>query len=115
MDDPDIPGVKVLTARNDESEMRCVQNYRLLWFWYYSAEEGEGEGVEVTSVMKGSLAGLAGVKDGDRIVKIDGEPVADLFDLKRLLTFMEKRIGTITVLRDGGTKDLTFDRAWTAP
>jgi S1-C subfamily serine protease len=48
-------------------------------------------GVRVTSVEAGSPAGRAGLADGDVIVAFDGQPIASVDDLHRLLT--EARVG----------------------
>jgi S1-C subfamily serine protease len=57
-------------------------------------------GVVVLSVESGSPAERAGVRDGDVIVALEGEPVAGVDDLHRLLT--DARVGVqsgITVIR----------------
>jgi len=57
-------------------------------------------GVVVLSVEEGSPARRAGLRDGDVIVALEGEPVAGVDDLHRLLT--DVRVGvscTLTVLR----------------
>jgi serine protease DegS len=40
---------------------------------------GDKPGVGVTSVLDGGPAKAAGMQDGDRIVKIGGEPVKDIY------------------------------------
>jgi S1-C subfamily serine protease len=57
-------------------------------------------GALVQSVEDGSPAKRAGLRDGDIIVALEGQPVAGVDDLHRLLT--EVRVGvscTLTVLR----------------
>jgi S1-C subfamily serine protease len=58
------------------------------------------EGILVISVENGSPADRAGIREGDILIAIDGEPVRGLDDLHRLLT--EERIGKpapLTLLR----------------
>jgi S1-C subfamily serine protease len=65
-------------------------------------------GVLVTSVEPDSPAAKAGVADGDVIVALDGQPVAHIDDLLRLMT--DERVGAtipITVIRR--TELLTLD------
>jgi S1-C subfamily serine protease len=61
-----------------------------------------GGGVLVQSVEASSPASVAGVHPGDVIIGLDGEPVAGIDDLHRVLS--DERIGRtldLTVLRDG--------------
>jgi S1-C subfamily serine protease len=70
-----------------------------------------GGGVLVTSSEPGGAADKAGIRQGDVLVELDGEPVGGIDDLHRLL--LEERIGTAmpaTVLRNGRKK--TF---WVTP
>jgi S1-C subfamily serine protease len=65
-------------------------------------------GVVVASVEKGSPAAGAGFRDGDVIVRFDGQLVAGIDDLHRYLT--DERIGrdvVVTVLRGGQRRELT--------
>jgi len=66
-------------------------------------------GVFVVSVERGSPAAAAGVRDGDVILALAGEPVTGVDDLHRLLT--DERIGAataITMLRGGARRTLTI-------
>lgn len=66
-------------------------------------------GVLVTAAESGSPAQRAGLQEGDVIVRFDGQPVAGIDDLHRLLT--ESRIGAatpITVLRRTERLELTI-------
>ena len=49
----------------------------------------------------GSPAASAGIRDGDRIVAIDGEPVNQFYDLPRLITPNPGKELSIDVVRDG--------------
>jgi S1-C subfamily serine protease len=53
-------------------------------------------GVIVASVASGSPAQKAGLREGDVIVAMDGEPVAGVDDLHRLLT--DARVGAVSLL-----------------
>jgi C-terminal processing protease CtpA/Prc len=45
--------------------------------------EGDGEGVEITKVIKDSVAETAGLKAGDLVLAIDDEPIEKRRDLVR--------------------------------
>jgi S1-C subfamily serine protease len=67
-----------------------------------------GSGVVVASVEKASPAAAAGFRDGDVIVRFDGQLVGGIDDLHRHLT--DERIGRavdVTVLRNGQRRELT--------
>ncbi|HSD25489.1 MAG TPA: trypsin-like peptidase domain-containing protein [Solirubrobacterales bacterium] len=60
------------------------------------------KGIEVVEVVPGSPAGSAGLRPEDLIVAVDGEPMADVGDLQRLM--VAERIGQgveVEVVRDG--------------
>jgi regulator of sigma E protease len=61
---------------------------------------------EVPSVMPGSPAEAAGIKPGDRIVAINGEPVKHFYDVMRLVSPNAGKQISVTVRRDG--KELTL-------
>ena len=56
-----------------------------------------------------SVAQAAGMEVGDRIIAIDGEPVAEFNDIVREIELYPGRELTITALRDG--RELSFDMA----
>jgi S1-C subfamily serine protease len=63
---------------------------------------GREKGIEVVEVVSGSPAGRAGLRAEDLIVAVDGEPMADVGDLQRLM--VAERIGQgvqVDVVRDG--------------
>jgi S1-C subfamily serine protease len=65
--------------------------------------------VQVMQVIEGSAADRAGLRRGDLLVELDGEPVTDATDLQRLM--VQERIGrevTVQVLRDGRPRTLTL-------
>ena len=73
------------------------------------------EGAYIQSVVAGSPAEKAGIKQGDIIIKFDGKPVNSQNELSTLIS--AKKIGdsvTITVWKDGRTMDFTATLA-TAP
>lgn len=79
--------------------------------------EREGE-VRVMRVNEDSPADVAGLEPGDRIVRIDGQPVRDLAQLYRTLWTggAPERAVTLEILRDGRPRDIvvqTVDRAKT--
>ncbi len=62
-----------------------------------------GKGIEVVEVVSGSPAARAGLRGEDLIVEVDGEPMADVGDLQRLM--VAERIGQsveVQIVRDGG-------------
>ena len=64
---------------------------------------GRQKGIEVVEVVAGSPAARAGLRPEDLIVAVDGEPMADVGDLQRLM--VAERIGLgieVDVVRDGG-------------
>jgi S1-C subfamily serine protease len=64
---------------------------------------GRDAGIEVVEVVAGSPAARAGLRGEDLIVAVDGEPMADVGDLQRLM--VAERIGQgieVDVFRDGG-------------
>jgi S1-C subfamily serine protease len=69
---------------------------------------GRPGGVQIMQVVEGSAAERAGVRRGDLLVELDGEPIADATDLQRLM--VQERIGRqveATVLRDGTQRTLS--------
>jgi S1-C subfamily serine protease len=65
-------------------------------------------GVEVVQVVGGSPAALAGIRNEDLIIDVDGVPVADAGDLQRLM--VSERIGrplTVRAFRGGELLELT--------
>jgi S1-C subfamily serine protease len=70
---------------------------------------GRREAVEVVEVVEGSPAALAGIRQEDLVLEIDGRPVANSGDLQRLMT--GERIGRtvpMRVLRAGQVLDLSI-------
>ena len=68
-----------------------------------SSRLGRDAGIEVVEVVDGSPAARAGLRAEDLIVAVDGEPMADVGDLQRLM--VAERIGQgieVEVVRDGG-------------
>jgi S1-C subfamily serine protease len=64
---------------------------------------GRDAGIEVVEVVAGSPAARAGLRPEDLIVAVDGEPMADVGDLQRLM--VAERIGQgieVELVRDGG-------------
>jgi S1-C subfamily serine protease len=64
-------------------------------------------GVQIMQVIEGSPAGSAGLRAGDVLMELDGEPVTDAGDLQRLM--VHERIGRAVeavVLHDGAERRL---------
>ena len=69
---------------------------------------GRERGIEVLTVVAGSPAAEAGLRPEDLILDVDGEPVANVGDLQRLMT--GERIGKrveVGVFRNGGREPVT--------
>jgi S1-C subfamily serine protease len=70
-----------------------------------AAEVGQANGIEIVEVVDDSPAADADLRAGDLIVGIDGEPLADVGDLQRLM--VGERIGRELELRvDRGGREL---------
>ncbi|MGH2462222.1 MAG: S1C family serine protease [Candidatus Limnocylindria bacterium] len=70
---------------------------------------GREAGIGLTEVMANSPAAAAGLRDGDLILDVDGQAVADAGDLQRLM--VGETIGTplaLRILRLGELQDLTI-------
>ena len=67
----------------------------------------DGTGVLVSKVLRGLPAEHAGIQVGDLIVRIAGDPVEEVSDLRRALSDRAGETFTIEVVRDG--KSLDFD------
>ncbi len=72
-----------------------------------AARSGRRTGVSVLSVVAGGPADRAGVRPGDVLLDVDGEPVAGIGDLQRLLTgaHVGRRV-LLRLWRDGGEERL---------
>jgi S1-C subfamily serine protease len=66
-------------------------------------------GVEVVQVVEGTPAAAAGLRPEDLIVELDGEPVADVGDIQKLMVV--EKIGAavqMLVLREGRELELSI-------
>jgi membrane-associated protease RseP (regulator of RpoE activity) len=69
---------------------------------------GEPRGVAIVKVSENSPAAQAGLRDGDVIVRFDGEEVKSVSKLQRLIQEVAPdQKARITVLRNGGEQELT--------
>ena len=66
----------------------------------------DGTGVLVSKVMRGLPAEHAGIQVGDLIVRVGGEPVERVSDLRRVLSDRAGETFTVEVVRDGKSLDL---------
>jgi S1-C subfamily serine protease len=69
---------------------------------------GQSGGVELIAIVEGGPADRAGLRRGDLLTALDGEPVTDATDLQRLM--VGERIGATvpaTIVRDGARRELT--------
>ncbi len=70
---------------------------------------GRDAGVEVVQVVEGTPAAAAGLRPEDLIVELDGEPVADVGDIQRVMVV--EKIGApvrMLVLREGRELELSI-------
>ncbi|OWY72629.1 hypothetical protein B7486_06850 [cyanobacterium TDX16] len=69
--------------------------------------ETEGEGYEITGVVEGGAAAKAGMKDGDRIYKIGGTKVTDVYSyMDSLRKYKPGDLVPVVVIRDGKKVEL---------
>jgi len=66
----------------------------------------DGTGVLISKVMRGLPADHAGIQVGDLIVRVAGDPVEEVSDLRRALNDRAGETFTIEVIRDGKSLDL---------
>jgi hypothetical protein len=66
----------------------------------------DGTGVLVSKVMRGLPAEHAGVQVGDLIVRVAGDPIKDVSDLRRALSDRAGETFAVEVVRDGKSIDL---------
>jgi S1-C subfamily serine protease len=66
-------------------------------------------GVLVGKVLSGTAAEQAGLRVGDLIVSVDGEPIEDAGDLRRALRERRGEIFDVEVIRDGSPMSLTVE------
>lgn len=68
----------------------------------------EGPGMRITGVSSGGPASGAGLKSGDIIIQLDGNPTKDIYEYMEVLNTLEKgETSTVTVKR--GDEKLTLD------
>ncbi|MFH5884178.1 M28 family peptidase [Halalkalibaculum sp. DA3122] len=68
----------------------------------------DGTGMRITGVNAGGPAGRAGLRSGDVIIKLDGQPLKDIYEYMEILGGLEEgETGTVTVQR--GEEELTLD------
>ena len=69
----------------------------------------------VVSVLAASPAGRFGVKEGDRVLRVDGQPVTSVTALTSALTGNGKTTVPVVVQRDGNEQVLTVATAPSPP
>jgi serine protease Do len=73
------------------------------------------DGLEIGHVEPGMPADVAGIKAGDRLISIDGQPVRNLIELKRAL--LQHKLGDVveaTLVRDGEERQVEVALTHTA-
>lgn len=103
IDIPDIPALESIP-----SSVRLgvqVENLTEQLGEYFGVKDGDG--LLVRSVSKGSPAEAAGIRAGDVIVKVDGEPISDSSDLRSALRDKRGKEVGVTVVRDRREQTLT--------
>jgi S1-C subfamily serine protease len=75
----------------------------------HARRAGVSKGVEITSVVSGSPAARGGLGSGDVVLRVDGNPIAGVGDLQRLMS--ADRIGralTVDALRGDRVRSVTI-------
>jgi len=66
----------------------------------------KGEEVRIVGVRAGEPAQRAGFQEGDRVIAIDGQPIAEIDDMLKVVQHSANKALTFTVARDGARTDL---------
>jgi S1-C subfamily serine protease len=64
--------------------------------------------LHVVDVRDGSAAERMGVRVGDAIVAINGQPVADYDETSLFRNLSDRRLRSVEILRDGERREITF-------
>jgi S1-C subfamily serine protease len=92
--------------------MRAGKEVELKVSWDRQIGFRTGEdGVTVSRVSDNSVASKAGLKAGDKVLKIDGKDVADLAAMRAAFRDGGKK-AKVRVLRDGKETDVEFSFEW---
>ena len=103
--DFDIP-VSIVVAHSSARSGLMVESISPQLGEFFGAKDGNG--VLVRSVEKGSLAEKAGLKAGDVITKINGQPIHDASDFTHALRSRKETTATIGILRDKKEQTVTL-------
>jgi S1-C subfamily serine protease len=102
-----VPSELIDPILDDMLKLGSVSRPPRPWLGIYTAETGEG--LAVQGIANGGPAERAGVRAGDIVREVAGEPVSGLADFYRAL-WLRGPAGTgiaLTVAREGGVKELT--------
>lgn len=81
---------------------RSSRNFKVTLGIIPDMASSENNGLGVDGVRKGGPAELGGIKKGDRIIAIDGQPVTNIYDyMTRLGKLKAGQVTSVEVIRDG--------------
>jgi C-terminal processing protease CtpA/Prc len=81
---------------------RYTRNFKVTLGIIPDMASSENNGLGVDGVRKGGPAEISGIKKGDRIVAIDGQPVTNIYDyMTRLGKLKSGQVTSVEVIRNG--------------
>jgi Zn-dependent M28 family amino/carboxypeptidase len=85
-----------------KASARYSRNFKVTLGIIPDMASSENNGLGVDGVRKGGPAEMAGIKKGDRIIAIDGQPVTNIYDyMTRLGKLKSGQVTSVEVMRNG--------------
>ena len=106
MPDIDIPSINMVVVTSSARSGLLVENITSQLGEYFGVKNGTG--VLVRSVEKGSRAEKAGLRAGDVIVKVNGQPVHDTSDFSSAVRSRNGSSVSVGVIRDKKEQNLNL-------